>query len=64
LTQLLAEIDAGHARHLNVCHHHVGRIRPQVLEALLCGVNGVDVEAAFAQGIAQKDSGIVVVVDD
>ena len=64
LAQLLAELDAGHAGHLDVGHHDVGRIRPQVLEALLCGVDGIDVEAALAQAIAQQDGGVVVIVDD
>jgi hypothetical protein len=60
----LTEIDARHAGHLNVCHDDVGRICPQVLEALLCGVDRIDVKAALAQAVAQEHGGIVVIVDD
>ena len=64
MAQLLAKVDAGHARHLNVCHNHVGRIRLQVFEALLCRVDGIDVKAALAQAIPQQDGGVIVIVDD
>jgi hypothetical protein len=64
LPELLAEIDAGHARHLNVRDDDVGRVRTQVLEALLGRVDGVHIEAALAERIAQEHSGVVIVVDD
>jgi len=55
LAQLLAEVDAGHTRHLNVGDDDVGRVGPEVLEALLGGVDGIDVEAALPQRVAQED---------
>ncbi|MND04198.1 hypothetical protein D3C83_243580 [compost metagenome] len=35
-----------------------------MLEALLCGIDGIDVEAPLAQAVAQQDCGVVVIVDD
>ena len=64
LTELLAEVDAGHPGHLDVRHHDVSRVRAQVLEALLGRVHGIDVESALAQAVTQQHRGVVVIVDD
>jgi hypothetical protein len=52
LPELHAEVDAGHAGHLDVRHDDVDRVGPEVLEALLCRVHGIDVKAALAQTVA------------
>ena len=64
LAQLLAQLDARHAGHLDVGHDDIRRHRAQVLERRLAGGHGIDVEAALAQAVAQQHRGVVVVVDD
>jgi hypothetical protein len=64
LGELRAQLDAGHLRHLDVGDHHVHGLAPEALETLLTGEAGVDVEAALLQDVAQKQRGILLVVDD
>ena len=52
--ELLAQLDAGHAGHLDVGDHDVGRVAAHVLEAPGGRQHGLDAIAALPQDIAQE----------
>ena len=60
LAQLLTQLDARDAGHLDVGHDDVGGGGAQVLQRSLPRRDRVDVEAALAERVAQEDCSVFI----